>query len=367
MTYLKSTLVAAAAFIVAVLLLTVVVDPYGTAPVHLDIARFNAVRVERARVDRLVKPYDILIRQPKTLLVGTSRVKEGLDPTALDGTALAPAYNAGIDFLNVRGSVDLLRFVLPHTPSVRRVFFEINFEHFYGNPPPPDLPHDFADAARDYTSMFLSYSAINAALRTVAQNKNYNTFSEYLHPDGLVEIWPQDIVQDSENFLKNVVTNSNLNGPFVIGQRQVDWFATINALCAQYRLQCVYVILPYIPLDLARWALAGQWEALERLKQFMVRQGRVWDFTLYSPVTDYRDPKPYWFDVNHFNHEVGAWALKIMAGERPPDAPPDFGVELTEANLPAALARWREGRDRWLAANPLLAARIRDGLPHKKK
>jgi hypothetical protein len=364
--YLKATLVAALGFLAAVLLLTVGVDAYGTAPFHLDLPHVNAVRAERAGVDRLVKPYDIIVRKPKTLLIGTSRVKEGLDPTALGGTALAPAYNAGIDFLTLPASLDLLRFVLPRTPSIRTAFIEVNFEHFYGAPPPSTLPRGIADMARDYVSMFLSYSAVNAALRTVAQNKNYHGHDQYLHPDGLVEIWPQNLEFDTEHFFTSTLLARAKPIGFRIGALQPRWFSEIREECARYHVQCVYFIAPYHPLDLATWSLTGHWDDLEKLKRFVLGYGRLWDFTLYSDVVEYRNLGKHWWDINHFNHEVGAWMLKIMAGERPADAPEGFGVELTEANLPSVLARWREQRERWLAANPDVVRRIEDVLARNR-
>jgi len=360
--YLRTILIASIGMIAAVLALTLLVDPYGTAPFHITIPKVNAVRTERASVDRLVKPYDIILRQPKTLLIGTSRVKEGLDPAALDGTALAPAYNAGIDFLTVPGTADLLRFVLPRTPSVRVVLIEANFQHFYSGPRALDMPHGAADLMHDYVSMFLSHSAVAAALRTVAQNKSYQGFNQWLHPDGLVEIWPQDFEYDKEHFINHVINPATRTNRFRIRERQIQWFADIGALCERHHVRCEYFIAPYNPLDLAQWAVAGQWEALEEAKRFMVRHGTVWDFSLYSDVTDYRNAHRYWWDINHFNLQVGGWMLRIMAGKRPPDAPAEFGLQLTRDNLPVVLTRWSQDRDRWLATNSDLKDRVARAL-----
>ncbi len=75
---------------------TLLIDPYGVSPVHATIQGVNALKPKRLDIDRLIKPYEVWRYQPKTVFLGTSRIHQSIDPSVLDGTRFAPAYNASI-------------------------------------------------------------------------------------------------------------------------------------------------------------------------------------------------------------------------------------------------------------------------------
>jgi len=78
------------------LTVTWVVNPYGVSPINITIERINKFKPKRIDIDRLIKPYEVWRYQPKTIFLGTSRFHQSIDPSVLDGTKYAPAYNASI-------------------------------------------------------------------------------------------------------------------------------------------------------------------------------------------------------------------------------------------------------------------------------
>ena len=89
-----ATSVTAAALVAGFNLL---VDPLGISPIRIAIAGFNEWKPLRQDYDRIVKPYDVRRSHPRTIFIGSSRIKQTIDPKLFAGTRFAPAYNAGIN------------------------------------------------------------------------------------------------------------------------------------------------------------------------------------------------------------------------------------------------------------------------------
>src|SRR5215467_16218971 len=94
--YLHQLALAVAVWFGAVLAFIWVIDPYGVAPLPLTISGVNVMKPKRVEIDRQLKPYEVWRYQPKTVFFGTSRIHQGFDPSALDGTEYDPDYNAAI-------------------------------------------------------------------------------------------------------------------------------------------------------------------------------------------------------------------------------------------------------------------------------
>ena len=89
----------------------------------------------------------------------------------------------------------------------------------------------------------------------------------------------------------------------------------------------------------------------------------IWDFSGYSPYTTEELPPPgdhthrlrwFWEPV-HFQPALGDLMIARIAGAA---SPADFGVRLTQANLPAQFAAYRAGQAAWVASHAQDVARI---------
>ena len=91
---MASTWLVAAVLVVG---FTLLVDAIGISPLRVAVAGFNASKPFRQDYDWIVKRYDVFRSQPVTIFLGSSRVKQSIDPALLADTGFAPAYNGGIN------------------------------------------------------------------------------------------------------------------------------------------------------------------------------------------------------------------------------------------------------------------------------
>ena len=335
----------------------------GLSPVHVDVPGVNTPRVERKQLDRLIKPFDVINRKPKTVLIGTSRVKEGFDPDDWRDTRFWPVYNLGIDFSSPTESLAVLESLLPLVPEIETAIIEINFIHFY-RPGPVRVASTPWQLAENLPDAFFSHSMLAAALSTYVQSSAYDGAYFWLYEDGQAEVVKGEISGDIANFLKNVVSPKSRSPLPDRLDKQTALFNEIDALCERFKVECLYAFFPYQPLDLTHMAQAGHWPELEASKKFFADRNGAFDFTLYNRFTDeaYKPKMSYWYDVNHFTPEVGRHIAQAMNGTPLPDTPDNFGVLVTPENLDRVLSDWTTGRDAWIQANPDYTSQIEKAL-----
>lgn len=172
-----STWVIAAALVAGFNLL---VDPIGISPIRIAIAGFNEWKPLRQDYDRIVKPYDVRRSHPRTIFIGSSRIKQTIDPKLLAGTPFAPAYNAGIN-----GSADYeelnsyLQYYISADKNLRHVFIEAFASAMFSAEQSPRMvtslkpmiQFGLEDYIADFGSVFFSLSGLNSSVRTAWLNR----------------------------------------------------------------------------------------------------------------------------------------------------------------------------------------------------
>ena len=119
----------------AVAAFTLLVDAIGISPVRVAIAGFNAWKPLRQDYDWIAKRYDVWRGQPTTIFMGSSRIKQSIDPKLVAGTGFAPAYNGGINgsarFQEIRA---YLQDYLRADKNLHHVFIEVFAPVLFANP-----------------------------------------------------------------------------------------------------------------------------------------------------------------------------------------------------------------------------------------
>src|SRR3954452_3567860 len=124
--------VLAALFVTA---FTLLVDAIGISPVRVAIAGFNAWKPLRQDYDWIVTRYDVWSKQPTTIFMGSSRIKQSIDPKVVAGTEFAPAYNGGINgSANFVETQAYLQDYLRADKNLHHVFIEAFAPALLGNP-----------------------------------------------------------------------------------------------------------------------------------------------------------------------------------------------------------------------------------------
>ena len=379
---MASTWVLAAA---AVIVFTLLVDAIGISPLRVAIAGFNASKPLRQDYDWIVKRYDVLRNQPTTIFMGSSRVKQSVDPQLLVNTGFAPAYNGGINGSAAYAEIkSYLQYYFSVDSNLHHVFIEAFASSMlsYDRLRHPDVrpPMDAEARARqgtaapqmrpegvrfgraadiaDFMSVFFSMSGLNSAFRTVSVNRAQQNLTRS-SDDGFAPIALAPHHFSVRNVL-NFVTYTGLlqRG----GQVSPSIFPTARqmiAICEWYQVQCRFFLSPLHADVLFAMYHLGLWPELEKLKRALARLAPTYDFTRYSRFIDERiGPVVYWPEAFHYSAALGELVVRAMTGLRTPDMPENFGAILRPDNIDASLAAWRAERDRWIAQHPDVVERM---------
>ncbi len=119
-------------------LVTWTIDPYGVSPLRLSLQGMNAQKPKRLDIDRLIKPYEVWRYQPRSVFLGTSRMHQSMDPSVLDGTRFAPAYNASMPAASMDMHAAYLRQYIQLDPNLRTVIVELFLRRGRSSQPGPN-------------------------------------------------------------------------------------------------------------------------------------------------------------------------------------------------------------------------------------
>jgi hypothetical protein len=174
----------------AVVGFTVLVDPIGISPIRIAIAGFNTLKPLQQDYDWIVKRYDVGRNRPTTVFMGSSRIKQSVDPKLFAGTAFAPAYNGGLNgSANLAETRAYLRDYLKADKNLHHVFIEAFATALLDQRPsgrsfvaptentsrPIVLEFGLLSDIADMASAFFSMSGLNSAIRTVVANRGQDS------------------------------------------------------------------------------------------------------------------------------------------------------------------------------------------------
>lgn len=354
---------------------TLLVDAIGISPVRIPIAGFNALKPLREDYDWMAKRYDVWRKQPTTILIGSSRVKQSIDPGLLANTEFGVAYNAGMNgsanFLETKAYVqDYLRadknlqhlFIEAFTtalvvhPETARPFITPT----EGTTRPIVVGFGFASDLAELMSVFFSFGGLTSAIRTISANWNPQGSSPGSSHDGFAPIALAPHHFSVRNALNFVLHSGLIQRGTELSPLMMTAAKQMIADCERHLVECRFFVSPLHADVLYAMYYLGLWPELEKLKRGLAQLAPTYDFTRYSPVIDERiGPVLYWPEAFHFSPALGELMTRAMTGLRTSDMPENFGALLEPGNLDASLAAWRKERDSWIAQHPEVVERMR--------
>jgi hypothetical protein len=341
--------------------INVAIDPFGISPVQIRAA-FNEVKIARSKNDRSVKPFAALNVQPRTVIMGTSRVKQAFDPRLLDGSEYAPAYNAGIDYGHLSEHRQLLEAYIKLRIPLKHLFLELfpfQFAHWVGINE-LGVAHSYRDLFERYMGMTFSFNTLQKSLETLDAN---------LRPDK----WPRSGLYDDLGYSGGPGGGHNgvdfwgpvhfsaasysdqvapQNGPF-------NDVAEIVRLCDEHGIALHMFIAPMHPALLyPEWATGSFYRKwLERLSAY----GTVNSFLT---ANEFRERelsryKKYWGDPSHISRAAAEKILLDLTRR----GGPELAVTLTPNTLPSVLTKLEDDLAHWAAFNPTFVAEFHKAVP----
>jgi hypothetical protein len=354
------------------------VDATGISPVRVAIAGFNQWKPLRDEHDWIVKRYDVWRNQPTTIFMGSSRIKQSIDPKLVVGTGFAPAYNGGIngsaDFQEIR---TYLQDYLQADKNLHHVFIEAFAPVLLTNPEggpasrsfvatgeqagrPRVIEFGLATDIANFASMFFSVGGLSSAIRTVTMNRRgENMPLAGSFDDGFAPIPLAPHHFSVRNVLNFVLHTGFMRRGGEVSRASIAAARQMIANCDLHQVECRFFVSPlHADVLLAMYHL-GLWPELEKLKRGLAELAPTYDFTRYSHLIEERSgPVVYWPEAFHFSPALGELMARAMTGLRT-DMPQNFGVVLDSKNVESSLAAWRDERDNWIAQHPGMVERMR--------
>jgi hypothetical protein len=341
------------------------IDPYGVSPIGLQISGFNTFKPMRLDINRQIKPFEVWWKQPKTVFLGTSRIHQSLDPMLLDGTELAPAYNASIPGSVMQENEQHFQDYLELNRSIENVVSEV-FLYQLAVPFQPHLeakPRDVFSVVKDVASLFGSLSASLASVKTIFSNVTGYTDGATIHEDGYwVAPTPYraEMPFHREDYSEGIV-QIHVNVPDLpIQATNTGGMATMQETGGERGVAVNFFLTPTHPWDDYRLLSLGYWGRVEEMYRAVSKFDNVFGFSLYNefltePQTDElpaSQSMEYWYDPVHFNREFGGEMLKAWAGLESDVPAESVIVRITPETVEQVIENHRRSLARWAEQNP---------------
>lgn len=338
------------------------IDPYGVSPIRIAVRGLNFFKSERVDIDRILKPYEVWEKQPRTVFLGTSRINQSLDPATLDGTDMAPAYNAAIPASFLAENEKHLELMLKLDKKIKYVVIELYLYNFIF-PQNPVRDRSLISAYAEAISLHFGRSALAASFRTIAYNQQVDVPSpNYLSDLGY---WiPTSTYNSSHSFsdpsiyIDSILASHRVITDMGVQPSSMAALDRIVALCRANGVTLILAVTPQYPwedyrlLSLGYWPLMEEW--LHRLSAYdnVLSFGQSASFVQEAPGADMR----YWHDPIHFNVMFGRAILRALANRPAAGDPANLMRPLTQATAGAIILERSEAIRIWSRSHPEFAS-----------
>lgn len=329
------------------------IDPYGVSPVQISWDRINDPKPQRRDIDRLIKPYEVWRHQPRTVLLGSSRVAEAFDPSVFDGTRFAPAYNASVPANSL--SLDAAQLVqyAALDPQLKVVFVELFFWNFI-YPQPAEPRHGLSEFMSNSTALHLSMQTLWDAVLTVKANIAGKK-TPHIGPRGNWLTLPDHNAKPMFGaYIPSIMKVHSSLGSVALEPSAFQALDRIVAIAKQHELELYLLITPNHPYDDYRLLSLGYWPLLANWHRRLARYPNVLGASQYAaaltePVSE---RMLYWNDPIHPSAKFGELILRRFLGEAAPTLSAELVLPLNPETVEGILEARRRGLQEWLAKNP---------------
>lgn len=381
--YLRHWVIALVVLLLGAVALSWLADPYG-----LYRPRGPGERKPYATTQgELVKPYRMLDREARALVLGNSRAEIGFDPD--DGAWPAehqPVYNLALPGSDLRAARRLLEHALAGGKP-NALLVGLDFRDFLVGPDQVQREPTFATRLllgpdgrpnngrwlkriEDDVATLVSLDALLRGIDTLRRQGDkgtadltpagFNPLHEYpglARSEGYFALFRQ---RDQDNIRTLSRYPRNLYARGTSGSAPLEDLAAILSAARAHDIQVDLAIYPYhghlleIYRGLGYWSLFEDWKRdLTHLVESVGRgSARLWDFSGYHSYA--REPVPppgdrettvrwYW-EAGHFKAALGHKMLEAIYGS----GESGFGVRLTSTGIDAHLAELARGRAQYV-------------------
>jgi hypothetical protein len=361
--YLRALALSVVAWLGLYLIFTWTVDPYGVSPIRFSVQGVNALKPKRLDIDRLIKPYEVWRYQPRTIFLGTSRAHQSLDPSVLDGTRFAPAYNASMPAGSMGMNAAYLRQYVRLDRNLHTVIVELFLPSFIGAPNGL-RSGTWSEFASSTVTLFASADALWDSIATMAYNIASGRPAFQIEPRGHLYRPPGRDTKGPFDRFANYIWSSQVSEPdkATFNEAAFDSVLEIIEIARANGLELIFLLGPshayadYYYDSIGAWAVIEEW--LTRLS------GRATVYSFAQPNDWVDEPisphMTYWYDTFHYSLVMGRGMLRSLAGVPTSGLPDNFMERLTPERLAAHIERRRAAARRWAQDNPSFVAQFEE-------
>jgi hypothetical protein len=309
------------AFVAAVAGLNWVANPYGAWGVSLIDKIYLKLEVGK---ERIATPYRLRVEQPRTLLVGSSRVLYGM---AIEQGYREGVLNAGLPAATL-DEIDAVVRIATHSPELEHIIWGVDFyafgRRFTTSSDPQTLQRFERNKWKLIMETLLNMEALDASrkvlFRLIGGHKK-------LPPSRVMPLpWPEDIVReylergeqmDWDWTVKAPIQQnlaawlSNYSG-YGLSLNQMALFRNTVTRAREAGVRVTLFIPPLGEYELEVIRQAGEWDTYQHWKRLILEAGPYWDFSGYSELA--RTDRMF-TNVAHFAPAVGHVILRHLMGE----------------------------------------------------
>ncbi len=332
------------------LLFVLLIDPYGINPYGINIHRVNAIKYQRVKIDRLIKPWEVYWKQPKTIFMGTSRPHQAFNPEVMKDTMYAPIYNAGVPASTLNENFLYLKKYFELNKNIRYVILDIFWLNFlWKQNDSSEITYNLGtlDFFTQFLSLFFSLESFTDSLFTFGKNIIKYTDGHYISSHGYY-VYPPNI--DSKGhlneYLKNMCVEIPKKVPIEIDPEKFKTIDKIAKLCAENGAKLILTVLPEHPIS----DYYCEDNEITPLRSYVLRRLSTYPNVYYFSALNEigQNSNPYWWDPHHPSITVGNMALECIKDEKPNSKIPDFGVLLTPKNVEQIIKNRHKGLLKWI-------------------
>lgn len=322
-------------FNIVALFLAVIANPYRLLPLHIVIPRINDIKPRLYDYQRYVKLFDIAYQKPRTVLLGSSRVLWGLDPTNPLLNQYPPVYNAGVMGPPVYEIKHYFDHALANQPHLKRVILALDFYAFnakFDNREFELMPvfgKKWQNIIWIRKKMLFDVKAVVGTLWSSLIRKDIMTLRNdgRLTPDPLSDRKLYQAFFEPPPTPKGVGMRSDLYYPFKLSKQSFDALKSIVDICRKRNIELIIYIAPTMRSnEITVFHEYGIWKDYENYQRALAKLHPYWDFTSWNSVTMNGDN---FVDTSHHVFPVGDIILERLFGTVDKNIPESFGRYVT--------------------------------------
>ena len=332
-----------------------------------NYGNLNHEKINKDNNDRLYKAIDIIRLRPDTIIMGSSRTKQGIDPEAAALADSPDVYNLALNGPNFYEVKRYIEHAIYNQPNIEEIILGVDFFMFN-----EDLANQptFNEARLEKKRIILddliknlfSIDTVNNSLDTIrASQKSSNTINDNYGDDGFMPNRNYDNGEAIWRFHQSIKLYFSLHSNYQFSQDYWNDFREIVQLCRENNIELTVFISPSHATQWESIYATERWDVFEQWKEELVKIVPVWDFSGYNSITTEEIAKymENYVDNSHYTPEIGDLILQRILN-KPNKVPGDFGVLLTSENIEQHLEKIYSDRRKWLEENPEEAKMVKD-------